>query len=612
MRRAGIGLSPARDVAPRPPAGADGWRALSAEPWLRIDVDLARHAGAAVRMDYEASWRDVVARPVLRFERPGGDLDVILPAPALGRGQWIGLVPADATGCLISPVDAPGPFGFRIVDWRGCSAPARFALGFLRRPGLALTALWSRVRGKNVRAEMQLSRALTTMPPGRYRAWARGRRRAPDWAGLDAPAPEETATAAPLHLDIEDPSAPAALAACPEDGLVLLARAGVRLGSEAAAIVAVAAARQPADAYLIDEEDEAGGPPRLKPGWCPVLAESVDLFGPLWAARAGWARARLQSVPGGRLAGLRPRAGDRVVHIARPLVRCRQTPAGERPRPAAPAPPARRDCALIIPTRDRLDLLMRCLDSLRRFNAADPFEAVIVDNGSVEPQTRAFLDRLGEDRRFRVLARPGPFNFSALCNDGAQASTAATLVFLNNDVEILDGAWLARLCGWAQRPDIGAVGARLLYPDSTLQHGGVVIGLHGLAGHFERGGPGARRGYLDRLCVPHETGAVTGACLAVERGKFDAVGGFDAAHLPVDLNDVDLCLRLAERGWRCLLDPTIALAHHESASRGKAAPAAMRYRDETAWFRARWRAAIRRDPCFSPSLSLASSEAALG
>jgi hypothetical protein len=92
---------------------------------LRIDVDLARHAGAAVRMDYEASWRDVVARPVLRFERPGGDLDVILPAPALGRGQWIGLVPADATGCLISPVDAPGPFGFRIVDWRGCSAPAR-------------------------------------------------------------------------------------------------------------------------------------------------------------------------------------------------------------------------------------------------------------------------------------------------------------------------------------------------------------------------------------------------------------------------------------------------------------------------------------------------------
>jgi len=174
------------------------------------------------------------------------------------------------------------------------------------------------------------------------------------------------------------------------------------------------------------------------------------------------------------------------------------------------------------------------------------------------------------------------------------------LVFLNNDTQILSEDWLTRLVTHAASPEVGAVGAKLLYRNGRIQHIGVVLGLGGHAGHFGAMAVDAEPGWHARNLVMHEISAVTGACLAVQRWKFERVGGFDAIHLPIDLNDVDLCLRLAEHGWSALLDPEICLLHDESASRGRGTFRRLAvYASQRRHFQARWRAWIRVDPFFT-------------
>ena len=207
---------------------------------------------------------------------------------------------------------------------------------------------------------------------------------------------------------------------------------------------------------------------------------------------------------------------------------------------------------------------------------------------------------------------PGPFNFARLCNLGASSARYPTLVFLNNDTVVLADDWLGVLDDLARRPDAGAVGARLLYPDRRVQHAGVVLGLWGCAGHMDAGAPEGDPGYLGRLVCTREVAAVTGACLAVERSKFDAVGGFNEVSLPVDLNDIDLCLRLASRGWKTLYTPAALLIHKESASRGRSTDNAARYPKETAYFQSAWGDVIHDDPFFNPALSLNAQRTALG
>jgi GT2 family glycosyltransferase len=209
-----------------------------------------------------------------------------------------------------------------------------------------------------------------------------------------------------------------------------------------------------------------------------------------------------------------------------------------------------------------------------------------------------------------VVAAPGPFNFSTLCNRGAELAQGRVLVFLNNDTEAMRPDWLANLMSWALRPDVGAVGAKLLYPSGRLQHAGLVLGLGGYAAHIDIGREGAYKGYLDRLRVPHEVSAVTGACLAVEKSKFDAIGGFDAERFPVELGDIDLCLRLAQRGWKTVFTPDAVLKHHESATRGRS-NVAKRYAKERQHFRASWKDAVLDDPCFHPALSLTARRTSL-
>lgn len=220
--------------------------------------------------------------------------------------------------------------------------------------------------------------------------------------------------------------------------------------------------------------------------------------------------------------------------------------------------------SIIIPFRDRLELLRTCLRSLRT-TAHRPVEVVLVDNGSSEPATRRYLRRLRRRGRVKLVAAPGPFNFSHLCNAGAAAASGDYLVFLNNDTEVLHADWLGRFLRVAARPDVGIVGATLLYPDHTVQH----AGLHPLADgrwvHTYRGEPfTADRGPLSQLRVVE---AVSGACLVVKATTLSALGGFDE-RLPLTYNDVDLCCRARQAGLLVAVTPHARLLHYEGLSRG--------------------------------------------
>lgn len=223
--------------------------------------------------------------------------------------------------------------------------------------------------------------------------------------------------------------------------------------------------------------------------------------------------------------------------------------------------------SILVPTRNGLNLLRNCLNGLARTEYPGPLEVIVIDNGSDHPATLEFLASL--DPKFaQVLRDDGPFNFAALNNRAADTASGELLCFLNNDIEIIDPAWLITMCEQALRAEVGAVGARLLYPDGRIQHAGVVMGVGGGAAHAHRLLSPAEPGYFDRHSLPQFVSAVTAACLVVQRHKFLAVGGFDADHFAVSFNDVDLCLRLGSKGWHTLYEPRATLVHHESITRG--------------------------------------------
>lgn len=291
-----------------------------------------------------------------------------------------------------------------------------------------------------------------------------------------------------------------------------------------------------------------------------------------------------------------------VGHLKRVLFTL--TPSAPPVPPKAPARSAEEPAphaTLIIPTRDHVELLRGLCDSLGRTSGS--YDLVVVDNGSEDPAALAYLDRLAARPDAQVLRRPGPFNFSALVNAGAEAARGPILVLLNNDCEIIEDDWLQRLAALAVQPAIGAVGATLLYANDTLQHAGVGLGLGGEAGHRDRKMPRDHRGNLNRMTVPHEVAAVTAACLAVRRDAFLQAGGFDEA-FPVAFNDIDFCLRLLRAGYRNILEPGAVLRHAESASRGlDEGPRRARFLREAALFRERWQELLLDDPYGHPMFS---------
>jgi GT2 family glycosyltransferase len=269
--------------------------------------------------------------------------------------------------------------------------------------------------------------------------------------------------------------------------------------------------------------------------------------------------------------------------------------------------------SLIVLTRDRVDLLRSCIEGLRTKTAYPALEIIIMDNDSRYAKTQSYLRGLQADPRVKVVAAPGSFNFSALNNAASRLAKGTVLGFINNDIDVIEPDWLNELISHAVRPEIGAVGARLLYGSGLVQHAGVILGLRGLAGHAHRFFEPDHLGYMHRLQTPQFLSAVTAACMVVERAKFEAVVGFDEDDFPVALNDVDLCLRLRERGWESFWTPYATLHHKESASRAHDLSRARRaaYERECENFRARWAHVIADDPYYNPNLTRDSEDFAL-
>lgn len=261
--------------------------------------------------------------------------------------------------------------------------------------------------------------------------------------------------------------------------------------------------------------------------------------------------------------------------------------------------------SIIVPTRDRLDLLQPCIDSVLA-NAAHypgPLELIVVDNESSEPATLEYLARLEGDARVRVLRTGGAFNYSAINNAAARAAQGEVLIFLNNDTQVLTPDWCRELVSQALRPEVGAVGARLLYQDGTIQHCGVLLGVEGVAGHEGVGDSPLDGGYYGRSQLLHGAAAVTAACLATRREVFLGLdGGFDELRLQVAFNDVDYCMRVRRAGLRVVYTPFATLYHFESKSRGRETTPAQqeRHRREAEAFRERWGNPVDLDPFYNP------------
>lgn len=266
--------------------------------------------------------------------------------------------------------------------------------------------------------------------------------------------------------------------------------------------------------------------------------------------------------------------------------------------------PAPKVC-LLIPTRDKVELLRRCIDSLLRRTRYRNFEIVVVDNQSSEPAALAYLDELGESGAVKVLEYDAPFNYSAINNWAAAQCDGELLCLLNNDIEVISEGWLDEMVGNALRPEVGAVGALLYYPDDTIQHAGVILGLGGVANHAYVGKHAGYAGHGARALVAQNLSAVTGACLVVRRSVYEQVGGLDE-RLQVAFNDIDFCLRLVSAGYRNVWTPFAKLYHHESASRGveDTEQKIRRFQDEAHFMEKTWGELLQHDPAYNPNFSL--------
>ena len=289
-----------------------------------------------------------------------------------------------------------------------------------------------------------------------------------------------------------------------------------------------------------------------------------------------------------------------------------------RSRPAAPQrvqslaiadnlPPL----SVIIPTRNRGDLLRTCITGLRATRYTE-LEIIVANNDSDDPETLSYLRELGEEG-VTILGQPGPFNYPTINNNAVAAARGELICLLNNDIEVLAPDWLEIMATQAMRPEVGAVGAQLLYPDGRIQHAGVVIGVGNAAGHAHRFLRTAAEGYFRRHALPQYVSAVTAACLVVRRDRFLAVGGLDEENFAVAFNDVDLCLRLNQRGWQSFYEPRAVLVHHESVSRGFDTDpvGAARFAKELGALQRIWRTNEIVDPYHHPMLSRASEQFAL-
>ena len=261
--------------------------------------------------------------------------------------------------------------------------------------------------------------------------------------------------------------------------------------------------------------------------------------------------------------------------------------------------------SLLIPTRDKKEITEIAVNSILNKTSYSNYEIIIIDNGSVEPQTLTWFKDVQKDSRVRVLRYDKPFNYSAINNFGAKYAKGSVLGLVNNDVEVISPEWLTEMVSHAIRPDIGCVGAKLYYGNDTIQHAGVILGIGGVAGHSHKHFRRNDYGYFSRLRLVQEISAVTAACLIVKKTVFKDVNGLDEANLTVAFNDVDFCLKVGRLGFRNLWTPYAELYHHESVSRGaENSPVKIkRFNTECDFMMKKWSLSLLNDPFYNSNLS---------
>ncbi|AVP95628.1 glycosyl transferase [Aeromonas rivipollensis] len=262
--------------------------------------------------------------------------------------------------------------------------------------------------------------------------------------------------------------------------------------------------------------------------------------------------------------------------------------------------------SLLIPTRDRRALTETAVRSILERSTYTRFEILILDNGSIEQETLDFFAQIQrEDSRVKVLRYDHPFNYSAINNFGARHAKGSIVGLVNNDVEVINPEWLTEMVSHCLRPEIGCVGAKLYYSNDTLQHGGVILGIGGVANHSHKNFARNHPGYFARLICIQNYSAVTAACLLIRKEIFDAVDGLDEEHLKVAFNDVDFCLKVREAGYRNLWTPHAELYHYESISRGaEDSPEKIaRFISEVNFMQSKWGKHLERDPFYSQNLT---------
>lgn len=261
--------------------------------------------------------------------------------------------------------------------------------------------------------------------------------------------------------------------------------------------------------------------------------------------------------------------------------------------------------SIIIPNKDQSEALKKCLDSIREKTSYRNYEIIIVENNSEEPETFAFYKKIAGEK-IKVVTWEGEFNYSVINNFGVRHARGDYLLLLNNDVEIINGDWLTEMLSHCQRKEVGIVGAKLYYPDNTIQHAGIIIGIGGVAGSVFVGLPRAFSGYLHKASIQLDLSAVTAACMLVKRSVFEQVGGLEEK-LKVAFNDVDFCLRVREKGYLVVYDPYAELYHYESKTRGAedTKEKIRRFQTEIEYMRSHWIGLLKKgDPYYNCNLSL--------
>ncbi len=262
--------------------------------------------------------------------------------------------------------------------------------------------------------------------------------------------------------------------------------------------------------------------------------------------------------------------------------------------------------SLIIPTHNGLDILRVCIDSIIKKTTYPNYEILVVDNNSDDPAVLDYFRELATAGTARVLPYPHPFNYSAINNFAVSQVKGEIIGLINNDIEVISPGWLTEMVSLARRPGAGCIGAKLYYPNNTIQHAGVIVGLGGVAGHSHKRFQRTAQGYFGRLLLTHNVTAVTGACLVVAKSIYEEVGGLDEENLKVAFNDIDFCLKVAAAGYRTTWTPFAELYHHESLSRGSEDDPVKRerFRSEVLFMKEKWGSTLTRDPHYSPNLSL--------